>query len=100
MLVFPSQSGVRRVFLAAAAAFLLVAPFPSSAGWRVFFLLVALAAFLVSPLSFATAGFMVFVAGFGSILLTDYSPPARRLALPPVAANVTARRTERFGLAA
>jgi len=31
-------SGGQRVFTAAAAAFLLVAPFPSSAGWRVFFL--------------------------------------------------------------
>ena len=37
-------SGAQRVFLASAAAFLLVAAFPSSAGWRVFFLLVALAA--------------------------------------------------------
>ncbi len=36
-----SASGGQRVFLAAAAAFLLVAPFPSSAGWRVFFLLCA-----------------------------------------------------------
>ena len=36
-----SASGSRRVFLAAAAAFLLVAPFPSSAGWRVSFLVAA-----------------------------------------------------------
>ena len=50
--------------------------------------LVALAAFLVAPLSFATAGFMLFAAGFGAILLADYSPPERRLTLPPVAANV------------
>ena len=65
--------------------------------------LVALAAFLVSPLSFATAGFLLFVAGLGAILLTDYAPPARGLTLPlaaPVAAHVSARRTERFGLAA
>ena len=62
--------------------------------------LVAFAAFLFSPLSFATAGSLLFVAGFGAILLTDYAPPARRLALPPVAAHVPARRTERFGLAA
>src|SRR5438132_1681023 len=46
MLVFPSQSGVRRALLAAGAAFLLVAAFPSSAGWRVFFLLVALSVLL------------------------------------------------------
>jgi O-antigen ligase len=39
-----SAGGAQRVFLASAAAFLLVAPFPSSAGWRVFFLLVALGA--------------------------------------------------------
>ncbi|HEY4999579.1 MAG TPA: O-antigen ligase family protein [Usitatibacter sp.] len=36
-------SGAQRVFVASAAAFLLVAAFPSSAGWRVFFLVVALA---------------------------------------------------------
>jgi len=41
MPLFRSASGGQRVFLAAAAAFLLVAPFPSSAGWRVFFLLCA-----------------------------------------------------------
>ena len=46
MLVISSASGVRRVFLASAAAFLLIAPFPSSAGWRVFFLLSAFAALL------------------------------------------------------
>ena len=46
MLVIPSASGARRVFLASAAAFLLIAPFPSSAGWRVFFLLGALVALL------------------------------------------------------
>jgi O-antigen ligase len=39
MPLFRSAGGGQRVFLAAAAAFLLVAPFPSSAGWRVFFLL-------------------------------------------------------------
>jgi len=44
MPLFPPASGSQRVFLAAAAAFLLVAPFPSSAGWRVFFLVVAAAA--------------------------------------------------------
>jgi O-antigen ligase len=37
-------SGAQRVFIASAAAFLLVAPFPRSAGWRVFFILVACAA--------------------------------------------------------
>lgn len=37
-------SGAQRVFLASAAAFLLVAPFPSSAGWRVFFLVTSLTA--------------------------------------------------------
>ena len=37
-------SGAQRVYVASAAAFLLVAPFPSSAGWRVFFLLSALGA--------------------------------------------------------
>jgi len=36
--------GAHRVFIASAAAFLLVAPFPSSAGWRVFFIVVALMA--------------------------------------------------------
>ena len=41
MQVLASARGTERVFLASAAAFLLVAPFPSSAGWRVFFLLVA-----------------------------------------------------------
>ena len=46
MPVIRSASGTQRAFLAAAAAFLLVAPFPSSAGWRVFFLLAALAALL------------------------------------------------------
>ena len=39
-----SAGGAQRVFLASAAAFLLVAPFPSSAGWRVFFILCALGA--------------------------------------------------------
>ena len=36
-----SASGSQRVFVVAAAAFLLVAPFPSSAGWRVSFLVAA-----------------------------------------------------------
>jgi O-antigen ligase len=36
-----TASGGERAFLAAAAAFLLVAPFPSSAGWRVAFLICA-----------------------------------------------------------
>src|SRR5438552_6284900 len=45
MPLFRSASGGQRVFLAAAAAFLLVAPFPSSAGWRVFFLMCAGLAF-------------------------------------------------------
>jgi O-antigen ligase len=34
-----SAGGGQRAFVAAAAAFLLIAPFPSSAGWRVFLLL-------------------------------------------------------------
>ena len=38
------NGGAQRVFVAAAAALLFVAPFPSSAGWRVFFILVALGA--------------------------------------------------------
>ncbi len=42
-LILPA-SGAQRVFLASAAAFLLVAAFPSSAGWRVFFLVTALGA--------------------------------------------------------
>jgi O-antigen ligase len=41
MPLLPPASGSQRIFLLAAAAFIVVAPFPSSAGWRVFFLLVA-----------------------------------------------------------
>src|SRR5690349_23696005 len=46
MPLLPPASGSQRIFLVAAAAFLLVAPFPSSAGWRVFFLLLAAAVLL------------------------------------------------------
>ena len=44
MPILRPSGGAQRVFIASAAAFLLVAPFPSSAGWRVFFILVALLA--------------------------------------------------------
>lgn len=44
MPVLTSAGGSGRAFLAAAAAFLLIAPFPSSAGWRVFCLIAAAAA--------------------------------------------------------
>ena len=43
----PPARAAQRVFLACAAAFLVVAPFPSSAGWRVFFLMSAAIALAV-----------------------------------------------------
>jgi hypothetical protein len=60
----------------------------------------ALGAFVLFPLSFEIAGSVLFAAGFVAIALCDYSRRTRPLELPAVAAVVTARRTERFGLAA
>ena len=60
----------------------------------------ALGALLLSPLSFEIAVSALFTAGFIAIAFCDYSRRTRPLALPAVAAMVTARRTERFGLAA
>ncbi len=62
--------------------------------------LAALGAFVLSPLSFALGGSLLFAAGVVAIALGDYARPARPLALPAVAAEVAARRSERFGLAA
>jgi hypothetical protein len=60
----------------------------------------ALGAFVILPVSFEVAGSALFAAGFFSIALSDYSRRTRPLQLPAVAAVVSARRTERFGLAA
>ncbi len=60
----------------------------------------ALGAFVLFPLSFEIGGSLLFAAGVASIVFSDYSRRMRTLALPPVAAQVAARRTERFGLAA
>lgn len=62
--------------------------------------LLALGAFLLSPLSFEISTSLLFATGFAAIALSDYGRRVRPLQLPPVAAVVTARRTERFGLAA
>jgi hypothetical protein len=60
----------------------------------------ALGAFVLFPLSFEVAASVLFSAGFAAIAFCDYSRRTRPLDLPPVAAVVSARRTERFGLAA
>jgi hypothetical protein len=65
-----------------------------------FMFIAALGAFLLFPLSFEIAGSALFAAGFIAIALCDYSRRNRPLALPAVAAMVSARRSERFGLAA
>lgn len=62
--------------------------------------LAALGASLLLPLSFEFAVSALFTTGFLCIALCDYSRPSRSLALPAVAMAVSARRTERFGLAA
>ena len=63
-------------------------------------IIAVLGAFLLFPLSFEISVSALFAAGFTAIAFCDYSRRARPLALPAVAALVTARRTERFGLAA
>lgn len=65
-----------------------------------FAILAALGAFLLFPLRFEIGGSLLFAAGVAAIAFSDYSRRARALVLPPVAAEVTARRVERFGLAA
>jgi hypothetical protein len=60
----------------------------------------ALGAFVLFPFRFEIAGSVLFAAGFLAIAFCDYSRRMRPLELPAVAAVVTARRTERFGLAA
>jgi hypothetical protein len=65
-----------------------------------FTFIAALGAFLFFTLSFEIAGSALFAGGFFAIVLSDYSRRTRPLQLPAVAAVVSARRTERFGLAA
>ena len=60
----------------------------------------ALGAFVVLPLNFEIGGSALFAAGFLAIMISDYSRRTRALRMPAVAAVVSARRTERFGLAA
>jgi hypothetical protein len=60
----------------------------------------AFGAFVIFPLRFEIGISMLFAAGVAAIVFSDYARRARPLALPAVAAEVTARRTERFGLAA
>ncbi len=64
------------------------------------FILAALGAFVLTPLSFALGGSLFFAAGVAAIALGDYARPRRSLILPAVAAVVSDRRSERFGLAA
>lgn len=63
-------------------------------------LIATIGALLLSPLSFEITVSALFATGFIAIAVGDYSRRARPLELPAVAALVTARRTERFGLAA
>jgi hypothetical protein len=62
--------------------------------------LVALVGFLTLPVSFELAASALFATGFFAIALADYGRRDRLLRLPEVAAAVTARRSERLGLAA
>lgn len=63
-------------------------------------ILTALGAILLSPLSLALGGSLLVATGIGAIAFNDYARPPRSFALPAVAAEVAARRSEKFGLAA
>jgi hypothetical protein len=61
--------------------------------------LAALVGFVVLPLSFEVTASLLFAAGFGAIVFSDYTRVARSLRRP-IPVPIHSPRKERFGLAA